>query len=262
MSNLDPPELRILIVDDEPLARQFVRRVLESLPRVRVVGECTDGVTAIREIQQGSVDLVMLDVQMPEVSGFDVIERVGAEAMPEVIFVTAHEEYTLRAFEVHALDYVVKPFDPARLTSAVEHARSRIMPADGRDSSLPDRLTSLLEGRTGPRLARYARRLMVRQGEQIQFVPLEEVQWFEAARNYVRLHVGTETHLVRMSLKGLLPLLDPARFVRVHRSAVVNLDWIREVQPWFGGDYVVALVGGEKLRVGRTFRDGLLKLAH
>jgi two-component system LytT family response regulator len=256
------PEIRILIVDDEPLARQFVRGVLADVPKVQVVGECADGVAAVREIRRQTPDLVLLDVQMPEVSGFDVIERIGAEAMPEVIFVTAHEEYTLRAFEVHALDYVVKPFDPARLQSSVEHARNRIPPPGERDFTLADRLDSLLEGRDGPTLARYAKRLMVRHGKQVQFVPLEEVRWLEAARNNVRLHVEKEVHTVRTSLKGLLPLLDPTSFVRVHRSAVVNLDWIREVQPWFGGEYVVVLVSGEKLRVSRTYRDRLLKLAH
>lgn len=258
----DPPEIRILVVDDEPLARQFVRSVLEDIPGVQIVGECADGVAAIEKIRREAPDLVLLDIQMPEVSGFDVIEQVGIASMPEVIFVTAHEEYTLRAFEVHALDYVVKPFDPARLRSAVEHARKQIPRAGRGDASLAERLASLLEGRDGQQLARYARRLMVRHGQHIQFIPLEQVHWLESARNYVRVHVGKDTHLVRASLKGLLPLLDPSHFVRVHRSAAVNLEWIREVQPWFGGDYVAILEGGVKLRVGRTYRDQLLKLVH
>jgi two-component system LytT family response regulator len=205
---------------------------------------------------------------MPEVDGFEVLESVGLAAMPEVIFVTAHEQYTLRAFEVHALDYVLKPFDQERLWTAVEHARARV--TEGRDAAFADRLASLLEElRSGPpgvpgatREAPYARRLTVRKGDRTRFVRLEDVDWIEAARNYVQLHVGEESYLVRTSLKGLLQRLDPALFVRIHRSAVVNLERIREVQPWVGGDYVVLLEDGQTLRVSRTYRDRLLRIAH
>jgi two-component system LytT family response regulator len=265
VSERDGSPLRVLVVDDEPLARAFVRDVLEEMPEVRVVDECGDGREAAARIREDAPDLVLLDVQMPEVDGFDLIESVGPDAMPEVVFVTAHEQYTLRAFEVHALDYVLKPFDPDRLRAAVEHARDRI--AAGGSEALDERLGDLLAelsqgaGRAAG-APRYARRLTVRKGDRIRFVPLADVDWLEAARNYVRLHAGDDRWLVRSSLKALLERLDPSRFVRVHRSAVVNLDRVVEVQPWMGGDYVAILETGERLRVSRTYRDALLDLIH
>ncbi len=263
MSLPDEQTLRIVVVDDERPARQFVRSVLDEAPNVRVVAECADGPAAVDAIRREAPDLVLLDVRMPEVSGFGVIEAVGAEAMPEVVFVTAHEEYTLQAFEVHALDYILKPFTPARLLTAVRLARSRL--ATTGDPSLEARLRSLLaELRDHHDLpaARWATRLTVRERDSIRFVRLADVDWIEAARNYVRLHVGPVHHVVRVPLRGLMDRLDPAQFVRIHRSAIVNLDRVREVQAWVGGEYVALLLDGQKLRVSRGYRDALLALMH
>ena len=267
MSRPDPPtpasdrrEIRVLVIDDESLAREFLRNVLQEMSGVRVVGEAGDVVDAVAAIRDTAPDLVLLDVRLPPSDGFDVIEQVGADLMPAVVFVTAHETYTLRAFDVHALDYVLKPVDPERLRAAVRHARSFIE-ADA--ETLSERLAGLLaELRPGQPESRYPQRITVREGERIAFVRLGDVDWVESARNYVRLHVGEQSHLVRHSLGGLLARLDPARFVRIHRSAAVNLDRVREVRPWAGGEYVVILRTGERLRLTRTYRDRLLRLLH
>lgn len=263
MSDAEPRDVRVLVVDDEPLARDFLRRVIEELPGVSLVRECADGVEAVEAIREHQPDLVLLDVRMPEVSGFDVISQVDPSEMPEVIFVTAHEEYTLRAFEVHALDYVVKPFDPERLGQAIEHARRRVV-AHGRRFRLPERLDALIEEMRDRSAVGggYARRVTVREDDTLFFVDLDDVDWIEAAGNYVDLHVGTGTHRVRTSLRGLLDRLDPATFVRIHRSAVVNLGRVQEVRQWFGGDYLAVLETGEELRVSRTYRDRLLRMTH
>ena len=256
-------ELRLLVVDDEALARDLVRQVLAPVEDVRIVGQCGDGLTAVQEIGRLRPDLVLLDIQMPEVSGFDVLERVGPDAMPEVIFVTAHEEHTLRAFEVHALDYVLKPIDPERLREAIGHARSRIG-ARG-DVALVERLSALLreaEASSEGGVARSPDRITVRKGDTIRFVDLDDVKWLESARNYVRVHAGDASYLVRSSLKALLRRLNSERFVRIHRSAAVNLDHVEEARSRPGGDYAVALRGGETLRVSRTYADRLLELLH
>jgi two-component system LytT family response regulator len=198
---------------------------------------------------------VFLDVQMPGMNGFDVIETVGSETMPPVIFVTAFDQHAIRAFDVHALDYLLKPFDDERLHEAVRHARSRI--DDERIGSLAERLTALLENRdTSER--KELRRLAVRERERIRYVDIADVDYLTAEGNYVRLHIGQATHLVRMTLSALERDLDAARFQRIHRSTIVNLDRVAELQPWGGGDYVAILKDKQKLRVSRTYRDGML----
>ena len=256
-------ELRVIVVDDEPLARELVRDILLPIPDLTIVGECGDGLTATSEIARLHPDLVLLDVQMPEVDGFDVLQRVGPDAMPEVVFVTAHEQYTLDAFRVHALDFVLKPIDPERLEAAVEHARERIV--RGRRAALVDGLRGLLgevaELEADARQGR-ARRITVRKGGTVRFVAFDELDWLEAARNYVRLHVGEDSYLVRSTLKGLLRSLDDRRFLRIHRSAAVNLERIDELRSLPGGDYAVTLRNGERLRASRTYADDLLRLVH
>lgn len=251
--------IRTLIVDDEPLARDCVRLALEQQDDVAVVGECADGASAVEAIRAQDPDLVFLDVQMPGLDGFGVIERIGAEAMPPVLFVTAYDKHALRAFAVHALDFLLKPFDDDRFRDALEHAR-RHLSAEGR-LGMRDALTGLLESRRGGG-ERHARRIMVQEQERIRFVPVETVDWFEADRNYVLLHCGKDVYRVRMTLTALQDELDPSRFIRVHRSTVLNLDRIREVQPWFGGDYVALLKDDQQVRVSRRFREGLLKVVH
>ena len=266
--------VRVAIVDDEPPARGRMRTALSRMAEVEIVAECGDGVEAAEMILGLRPDLVLLDVQMPGLDGFGVVDRIGPAAMPAVVFVTAYDQFALKAFEVHALDYVLKPFDRGRLQEAVirvvEHIRTRrVGEAGARLAALLAALLADLQppaaNRGTPRMpalraaANYAARILVREGEGLGFVETERVDWLEAAGNYVRLHVGAKAHLVRATLSGILESLDPARFVRIHRSTIVNLDRVREIQPWVGGDYLVILKDGRQLRVSRNFRDDLLK---
>lgn len=239
--------LRALIVDDEDLARQRIRHLLLKEPDVEVVGECAHGVEAVRAIEALAPDLVFLDIQMPELDGFGVVEAVGADHMPATLFVTAYDQHALRAFEVHALDYLLKPFDPERFRAALDRAR-RWCATGGR----PD-LSGLLEGLRKERP--WLDRVLVRQGDRHVLLRCGNIQWIEAEDNYVRLHVEGTSFLLRQTMAGILQRLDPAQFRRIHRSAIVNLDFIRELQPWTSGDHLVLMKDGTKLTLSRTYRD-------
>jgi two-component system LytT family response regulator len=259
MKSKHSPKLRAIIVDDEPLARDCVRDALEREDDVEVVAECEDGERAIAAIRRHDPDVVFLDVQMPGMGGFDVVEAIGAEAMPPVVFVTAYDEHALRAFDVHALDYVLKPFDDERFDEAVAHVRRRLRVE--RDGEIGRRLTALLQhmGRGDVPEDGYIDRVMVRERDRIRFVATGEIDWFESEGNYVRLHTAAGKHLIRASLSGMLERLDPRRFARIHRSTIVNLDRVAEMQPWVGGDYIALLEDGTKLRVSRSYRNEILE---
>ena len=244
--------IRALIVDDEPVARRRIRRLLSSEPDVTVVGEAGDGRSAIDAIRSGQANLVFLDVQMPEGDGFDVVRTIGA-AMPEVVFVTAFDHYALSAFEVHALDYLLKPFDRTRFQQTIGRARARLAAAQGADAR--DRLTGLLSDlrRRSPYLSRF----VVRASDRVLLVEAAQVDWIEAADNYVMLHVGRASHAIRETMNRLAAELDPERFVRIHRSTIVQIDRIRELQPAFHGDYVVLLHDGTRLTLSRHHRPAL-----
>ena len=268
-------KIRTLVVDDEQMARERVLSFLEQEADVEVVGECSDGAEAIRAIRQQEPDLVFLDVQMPGVDGFGVIEAVGADRMPTVVFVTAYDEYALRAFEVHALDYLLKPFGRDRFQETLKHARSSL--DRQRAGDLGRRLLALVGppspdgtvprfGGTGPRAsagpAAYREglkldRLVVKSGGRVFFLRTEDIDWIEAAGNYVRLHMGVESHLFRETMNNIEARLDTARFVRVHRSRIVNTDRIKELQPASTGEYVVLLHTGARLPLSRGYRDKL-----
>jgi two-component system LytT family response regulator len=249
--------IRALIVDDEPLARDCIRLALARETDIEIVGECADGDAAVAAISSSQPDIVFLDVQMPGRDGFGVIEKIGPQRMPAVVFVTAFDEFALRAFQVHALDYVLKPFDDDRFADAVRHARQRLGPDALR--ALQSQLNHLLADRTPAHPAPYATRLTARAKDHLQLVRTEDVDWIEADGNVVRLHVNADIFTMRTTLSGLLAQLDPARFARVHRSTIVNLDRVREIQPWFNWDYVVILHDGRQLKVGRRYRDELLR---
>jgi two-component system LytT family response regulator len=269
-SSSAPGPLRVVTVDDEPLARDCIRLALAREPGCEIVAECPTGTAAADAIEREAPDLVFLDVQMPGMDGFGVIEAVGPERMPATIFVTAFEEHALRAFQVHALDYLLKPFGDDRFREALDHARRRIHTE--RRGELGQRLEALLREVHGddrhpatarpspaPPPAPYATWLTVSAQNRTQFVPVGEVDWLEADGKYVRLHAGGRTHLIRGTLAAAAERLDPAHFVRIHRSTVVNVARIREVQPWMGGDHLAILRDGTKLRVSRTFRGALLR---
>lgn len=249
------PRIRALIVDDEPWARRRIATLLAAEPDLEVVGECEDGAEAIAKINELAPDLVFLDVQMPEISGFDVIEAIGPECMPRVIFATAYESYALRAFEAQALDYLLKPFDEERFRKALERARKELRRADG---GMGAELRALIESLGGAR--RHLRRLLVRTSGRVLFLKVGEIDWLEAADNYVAIHVGQSTHLLRETLQSLEQKLDPDQFARVHRSLIVNLDRVKELQPWFKGEQALLLKDGTRLTVGRAFRARIERL--
>lgn len=245
--------IRAVIVDDEPLARQRIRSLLVEAEGVEVVAECANGREAIQAIEASPPDLLFLDIQMPEVDGFDVLRAIGVGRVPVVIFVTAYDQFALRAFEAHALDYLLKPFDDERFDAALQRARERIRQQQGGD--LDRRLRSLLREVRGD--GGYLRRLAVPTGPRSVFVRTEEIDWIEAERNYIRLHAGGRTHLLRENLSRIESALDPAAFCRIHRSTIVNVDRIQAVESLFGGEYLVVLHDGTRLTSGRSYRRNL-----
>jgi two-component system LytT family response regulator len=245
---------RALIVDDEPLALQRLRTLLAVHPDVEVVGECGDGPAAVAAIRTRPPDLVFLDVQMPVLDGFGVVQAVGVEQMPVTIFVTAFDQYALRAFEVHALDYLLKPFDAERLGDALE--RAKVAMQQRLDAGVRDRLMSLIAD-AKPAAPAPLERIPVKAGGSVYFLRTDEVDWVEAAGNYTRLHAGKKTHLLRETMTALEAKLDTKRFVRIHRSTIVNIERVRELQPFFHGDYIVLLHDGTQLNMSRTYRQKL-----
>lgn len=248
--------IRAVIVDDEPLAREGVRLHLEDEHDIDVAGEAGGGEEAVSLIEEVRPDLLFLDVQMPGLDGFAVLEAIGAEDMPVTIFTTAYDQFAVRAFDAHAVDYVLKPYDGERFHRAVERARERIIAR--RTAGVDGRLESLI-GELRSR-SRYAERLVVRAGGRIVILRTTDVQWIEAASNYVRIHVGGKDHLLRETMTALEARLDPSEFVRIHRSTIVRVDCIRELEPLFQGDYVVILDDGTRLTSSRGYRDRLQEL--
>lgn len=248
--------IRAAIVDDEPLARLRIRNLLADAPDVDIVAECSNGKDAIDTLDESPPDLLFLDIQMPEVDGFDVLQALGVDRVPVVIFVTAYDQFALRAFEAHALDYLLKPFDDERFGAALQRARERVRQHRGGD--LDRRLQALLDNVRGG--TSYLRRLVVPSGHRSIFVRTEHIDWIEAERNYVRLHVGGKAHLLRENLTRIASTLDPGMFCRIHRSTIVNIDRIQSVEPLFHGEYQVVLHDGTKLTSGRSYRRGLLAL--
>jgi two-component system, LytTR family, response regulator len=230
-------KIRTLIVDDEPLARSNIRVLLRLDPEIEIVGECGSGADALAEIRSETPDLVFLDVQMPECDGFDVLERLGAQLPPAIVFVTAHDQYALRAFEAGALDYLLKPFDNGRFERALIRAKQRVL--------------------TGKELPHDQERLVIKSVGQISFVKISEIDWIEAADYYACLHVGARTHLLRRSISELEQELNPAMFCRIHRSTIVNLNRVRSLEVSAAGEYEVVLDNGSSLRLSRRYRKRL-----
>jgi two-component system LytT family response regulator len=249
----DTTKIRTVIVDDEELARERIQTLLEQQPDIEIVGLCADGTSAIETIDRERPDLVFLDVQMPGMDGFEVVRNVDADHMPAIVFVTAHDGHALRAFEINALDFLLKPFDQARFEKALERARGQVN--RDRGSHFDARLVSLLEGLHEER--KYPERLIVKSGGRVFFVRTEDIDWVEASGNYVKIHAKGEAHLIRESMKNMEAKLDAKIFVRIHRSAIVNIDRIKELEPWFHGEYVVIMRDGTRLTASRVFSDRL-----
>lgn len=243
-------KIRALIIDDEPLARTRIRNLLATEPDVEILAECANGSEAIEAIQQHSPDLLFLDIQMPEVNGFDVLDAVGPERVPAVIFVTAYDQHALQAFEVHALDYLLKPFKQSRFKSALQRARQQLT------NRSPDHESRLAELLTQLRPASgHLTRFVIKTSNRTILLKARDVDWIESAANYALLHVGTETHLLRETMRSLEDRLSPYQFQRISRSAIVNLDRIKDLQPLVKGDYIVTLTNGKQLPMTRGIRD-------
>ena len=249
-----PLRIRTLIADDEPIARRGVRLLLERDRGVEIVGEASGGVEAADMILRLRPDLVFLDVQMVGCDGFETLRRVGPEAAPVVVFVTAYDEYALRAFEFNAVDYLLKPYDDIRFAAALDRARDLVLRK--RSDGVDDRLARLLahiegEGRD---------RILLKSSGEIIFLKTAEIDWIEAEGDYVKFHVAGRTHLMRGTMAALEDRLDPARFIRIHRSTIVNADRLRKLSPSFEGEYAVVLQDGTKLRLSRGYQDRIKSL--
>jgi two-component system, LytTR family, response regulator len=246
-------KIKVLVADDEPLARERLAGLLSQEADIEVVGQARDGEEAVTAIHDDSPDLVFLDVQMPQMSGFDVIEAVGSDRMPLVIFVTAYDQHALKAFQVRALDYLLKPFDRERFKDALGRARKQLERDENGD--LGRRLLALVKDlrRDQPK----SDRLVVKSGGRLFFLRTDEIDWVEAAGNYVRLHVGPGSHLLRETMNAIEGRLDPEKFFRIHRSRIVNMERIQELQPWLNGEYAVLLRTGTRLTLSRGYREKL-----
>lgn len=245
--------IKTIIVDDEPLARKTLRILLESDPDIELVAECSNGVEAVDAIHAMSPDLVFLDIQMPELDGFDVIAALDDGFAPVIVFVTAFDTYALKAFEVHAFDYLLKPFTDARFATALAQAKLEVEHRTVR--GLSDRLLALLADRERDRPSRNLTRVLVKSASRVTFLKVSEIDWIEAAGSYVQLHSGTKEHLLRESLNALEAKLDPDVFLRIHRSTIVNADRVKELRADAYGEYVVVLEDGTELKMSRARRE-------
>jgi len=253
-------KIKTLIVDDEPLARRNLRLLLERDSQIEIIGECRNGKEAVKAIEAARPDLIFLDIQMPEMDGFDVLDKVGPEHAQAIVFVTAFDQYALKAFEVHALDYLLKPYDDLRFTQALQRAKSQIETRE--IGKVSKRLLSLLEERESQKELStqqrpYLTRLMIKLASRVVLLKVDEIDWIEADGNYAKLHVGKKAHLLREKMHDLETQLDPRRFVRIHRSIIVNLERIKELHPHFNGDYIVVLEDGRQLKLSRSRRENL-----
>lgn len=245
-------KLTALIVDDEPLARERLRTLLATEPELEIIGECVNGREAVAAVKRQRPDLLFLDIQMPELDGFQALAQLG-QPWPAVIFVTAFDEHAVKAFEFHALDYLLKPFKPARLRAAIAHARAQIAAKKTGDDDPAHRILKLLEERAAK--PEYLARIAVRDRDKVRFVKTADIDWIEASGNYLVLHAGRENHVLRETLTALEGQLSPKEFFRINRSALVNVDRVRHVEPAFNDEHIVVLADGAKLTLTRGLRE-------
>jgi two-component system, LytTR family, response regulator len=257
MNGAHSRKIKAIIVDDEPPARRNLRALLKAVPDVELVKECGNGRDAVTSIRALKPELVFLDVQMPEMDGFEVLEHLTDQPLPIIIFVTAYDRYALKAFEVSALDYLLKPFDDARFHKALAQARRQIEQLDA--SELGRKLLTLMGAREVRRdgAPHYTTRLMVKTAGRVIFIRTEEIDWIEAYDNYLRLHVAGRAHLLRQTMNELEAALNPEQFARIHRSTIVNLDRVKELHPHLNGEHLVILQDGTELKLSRSRRQWL-----
>ncbi len=244
--------IRAIIIDDEPLAREKVQLFAASEPDIEIVDVCTNGHEAISSFNTYKPDLLFLDIQMPELNGFEVLQQLPTNPLPGIIFITAYDEFALRAFEFHALDYLLKPYDRERFQKSVAHARATLRSTTETETTTQQiklLLNSIQQN------SNKLERLIVKTNGRIIFLRIEEIDWMEAAGNYVKLHVGNETHLIRETMNGLEQQLNPLKFIRIHRSTIINIEKIKELEPYFNGEYKVILSNNIQLILSRNYRE-------
>ena len=245
--------IRTILADDEPLARKKLRILLGAEPDLEVIAECSDGRETVAAVQQHKPDLLLLDIRMPDADGFEILNQISRDQMPIVVFTTAYDQYAIRAFQAQALDYVLKPFDEERLHQALDRVRAELLKSrDNSADRTPERNAAT---RPGPQSL--DRRLVIRTGGRVVFLDLDEVDWIEAAANYVKVNVGKDSYLLREAISRISEKLDPDRFVRIHRSTIVNIAKIKELQPCDSGEYIAILKNGKGLSCSRTYRNQL-----
>jgi two-component system LytT family response regulator len=251
------PKIRVVIVDDEAPARRKISRFLAGEEEFSIIGEAGTGIEAVQVIEAAQPDLIFLDVQMPGLDGFGVIETLTARPLPQIVFTTAYDHFALKAFEVHALDYLLKPFDQPRFQKVLDHVRQQFrqkqLQQNERQDDLSEKLNLLLKELNGR--PKYAERLLVNAGARAFLLVVEKIDRIEAARNYVNLHVGQDSYLLRSTIEGLSQKLDPSKFLRANRSQIVNVESIRELQPWFHGEYKIILNDGTEVSWSRRYLD-------
>ena len=250
--------MRTIVADDEPLGRDKLRLLLNEERGVEVVAECQSGEETLNALKSYEPDLLLLDIRMPDMDGFQVLREIPVQKMPVVIFTTAYDQYAVRAFEAHALDYLLKPFDRERLHHAINRARAELITMRHRE--MTHRMLEFLEDRPGSSTAAKDRRLVLKTGGRVVFLNFEEIDWVEAAANYVKLNAGNQSYLLREGIGHVTDKLDPAQFIRIHRSTVVNVHKIKELQPVNSGEYIVVLKNGKELSCSRGYRLSLQRL--
>ena len=247
-------KIRTLIVDDELLARERLRQLLQGHPEIELVGECSDGVQAVAELEKERPDLVFLDIQIPELDGFGVVQAIRGGPMPVIVFVTAHDQFALRAFEVHAVDYLLKPFDRERFQVALNHALDQVKQ---KGQGIAEKQSAVLAELTPQKPLE---RIAVKTGGRVFLIKVQDIDWIESAHNYVELHVDKQSHLLRDTLNAVEARLPADKFVRISRSTIVNIERIKELQPLFYGEYTITLHNGARLTLSRRYRDKLQQL--
>lgn len=248
--------IKVLIIDDEPMARHFIRHLLRNNAEIEIVGEAGNGKTAAALIRENAPDLVFLDIQMPELDGFTMLTQLEKETLPAIIFTTAYEEYAIRSFEFHALDYLLKPFNEERFGKAVEYAQKRLRAPDERRQE-NEQIKALIK-KVGEK-SLYLERLLIKQNGRLVYVKTDEIELVKSDDKYVLIYVKGKSYLVRQTLGAMKTELDPRKFVQVHRSAIINIEKIQELESAAGGDYTVVLENGAKISVSRSFKDDLFK---
>ncbi|MCP4724955.1 MAG: response regulator transcription factor [bacterium] len=246
--------IRSLIVDDEIAAREIIKNYLSDDDNFEVIGESSNGIDAIRQIVEKKPDLVFLDIQMPEMDGFEVIETIGMEDLPHIVFVTAFDQYAIKAFEINAIDYLLKPFDRNRFLSAVNRTKEHLLSKKTIENQLSNLLSNI------KRESHYLSKIMVKTGGRVYFLKADNIKWIEAASNYIKIFSGKESYLVKDTLSNFEKNINPNQFVRIHRSCIININFIQEIQPWDKNNHLVILEDGKELKLSRNYKDKIFDL--